>query len=327
MSRLFRRRPLAGLAALVGLGLLAAGCSGGGGSSAAPGGLEETNLTVAAVPALDSAGLYIAEDRGLFAAEGLHVNILPAISGQTTIAKQLKGQFAVTVGNYVSYIRANTDPKEGGDFRVLAAGSIMQANNQEIVVPHGSKIDTVAGLAGKTVGVNVLNNIGTLLVKSVLTDNAVNPDSVHFVPIQFPDMAAALKNGTVDAAWLPEPFVTQDEESIGAVPLADANQGSSQNLPISGYMVTASWLKKNPNTAAAFRTAILKAQTIANNSPSAVQQGMEKFAQTPAETAAIADAPEFPTQQNTVLLQRLANLMLNFGMLQQNYDVDQMIVK
>ena len=133
MSRRFRRRPFAGLAALVGLGLLAAGCSGGGGS-AAPGGLEKTNLVVAAVPAMDSAGLYIAKNRGFFAAEGLNVTILKATSGATTIAGQLKGQFDVTVGNYVSYITKNAaDPK--ADFRVLAPASIMQSSNQEILVP------------------------------------------------------------------------------------------------------------------------------------------------------------------------------------------------
>ena len=126
MSRLFRRRPLAGLAALAGLGLLAAGCSGGGGS-AAPGGLEKTNLTVAAVPALDSAGLYIAKQRGLFAAEGLNVSILQTISGATTIASQLKGQVDISAGNYVSYIWANTQAKNPADFRVLAPASIMQA--------------------------------------------------------------------------------------------------------------------------------------------------------------------------------------------------------
>ena len=43
-------------------------------------------------------------------------------------------------------------------------------------------------------------------------------------------------------------------------------------------MVTASWLKKYPNTAAAFRTALLKAQAIAVSDPGAVQQGMAKFA-------------------------------------------------
>ena len=326
MSRLFRRRPLAGLAAMVGLGLLAAGCSGGGGGSAAPGGLEKTNLTVAAVPALDSAGLYIAKDRGLFAAEGLNVTILPTTSGGTAIGNQLAGKFDVTVGNYVSYITENaTNPK--ANFRVLAPGSIMQANTQEILVPRNSPISTVAGLAGKSIAVNVRNNIGTLLISSVLSDNAVQVNKSQFIPIPFPEMAQAMAQHKVDAAWLPEPFVTQAEEDTGAVPLADANQGSSQNLPISGYMVTASWLKKYPNTAAAFRTAILKAQAIAATAPAAVQQGMEKFAGTPPVVAAIADAPEYPTQQNPVLLQRLASLMLNFGMLQQAYNVNQMIVK
>ena len=46
--------------------LLAAGCSGSGGSSSV-GPLEKTNLVVAAVPAMDSAGLYIAQQRGYFA--------------------------------------------------------------------------------------------------------------------------------------------------------------------------------------------------------------------------------------------------------------------
>ena len=327
MSRLFRRRPFAGLAALVGLGLLAAGCSGGGSGPAAPGGLEKTNLNVAAVPAMDSAGLYIAQERGLFAAEGLHVSILPAISGATTIASQLKGQLDVTAGNYVSYILANTRPKDPTHFRILAPGSIMQANNQVIVVPPGSPIKTVRQLAGKTIGVNVKNNIGTLLVSSVLGDNAVTAKAKQFVPIPFPAMGKALAEHQVDAAWLAEPFITEDEEQFGVEPLADANQGSTQNLPILGYMVTASWLKKYPNTAAAFRRALLKAQAIAVRDPAAVQQGMVKFAGTPAGAAAIGSAPEYPTQQNPVLIQRLTRLMLNFGMLQQTYNTNQMIVK
>ena len=325
MSRRFRRRPFAGLAALVGLGLLAAGCSGGGGS-AAPGGLEKANLVVAAVPAMDSAGLYIAKNRGFFAAEGLNVTILKATSGATAINGQLKGQFDVTVGNYVSYIAKDAaDPK--ADLKVLAPASIMQSSNQEILVGPTSHITTVADLKGKKIAVNVKGNIGTLLVDSVLTDNAVLASSVHFVPIEFPNMAAALQHGQVDAAWMPEPFVTEAEENTGAVPLADSNQGSSQNLPISGYIVTGAWLKKYPNTAAAFRTAILKGQAVAATNPGAVQQGMEKFAGTPQKAAAIANDPEFPTQQNAVLLGRLAKLMLGFGMLQQAYNVNQMIVK
>jgi NitT/TauT family transport system substrate-binding protein len=331
MRRRFRLRPLTGLAALVGLGgLLAAGCSGGG--SAAPGGLEKTNLRVAAVPAVDSAGLYIAQQRGLFAAQGLHVSIVPAVSGKTTITKQLAGVFDVTSGNYVSYILANADPQAAGlkkaaNFRVLSPGSIMESNNQDIMVPAHSGIQTVSDLAGKTIAVNVTHNIGQLLVSSILSDNAVPASRVRFVPIQFPDMARALQEGKVTAAWMPDPFISESEETVGAVPLADSNQGTTENLPIAGYMVTASWLKKYPNTAAAFRRALVQAQTIATNDPAAVQQGMEAFAKVPAISAAVEANPQFPTKMNATLLGRLASLMLHFNMIGQAYNVDQMISK
>ena len=114
----------------------------------------------------------------------------------------------------------------------------------------------------------------------------------------------------MDAAWLPEPFVTQAEEQAGAVPLADADQGASQNIPIAGYVVTKAWAKKYPHTAAAFRTAIMKAQAVAATNPGAVQSGMEKFAGTSAQDAAIASAPQYPTQNSEALIQRLATLML-----------------
>ena len=116
---------------------------------------------------------------------------------------------------------------------------------------------------------------------------------------------------------MPEPFVTEAEENTGAVPLADSNQGSSQNLPISGYMVTASWLKKYPNTAAAFRTAILKAQAVAATDPAAVQQGMHKFAGHAADGGGDRERPGVPDPAERPLLQRLSNLMLDFGMLPQ----------
>jgi NitT/TauT family transport system substrate-binding protein len=332
MRRRFRLRPLTGLAALVGLGgLLAAGCSGGG-SSAAPGGLEKTNLVVAAVPAVDSAGLYIAQQRGLFAAEGLRVSILKAVSGKTVINNQMAGHYDVTSGNYVSYILANADPQAAGlkkaaDFRVLTPGSIMESDNQDIMVLPTSNIKKVSELKNQTIAVNVTHNIGQLLVSSVLSDNAVTVNSNDFIPIEFPAMAGALQQHKVAAAWMPEPFITEAEENIGAVPLADSNQGTTENLPIAGYMVTASWLKKYPNTAAAFRRALVKAQTIATNDPAAIQQGMEAFAGVPSLTAAIEATPQYPTQMNATLLARLEQLMLHFNMIGQTYDVHQMLAK
>ena len=321
MTRPFARLRVAG--AVAAIALIAAACSNGGGGSTAPTGLEKTNLTVAAVPALDSAGLYIAEQDGLFAAEGLHVKIVPAISSATVIAAQLKGQYDVTVGAYVSYMLA--DALQHANLRIIAPGSDMAPLTQEVLVPAGSPIQNVGGLKGQRIGVNALNNIGTLLVSVLLQDNGVSPSDVKFVPIPFPLMAKALQTHQVNAAWEPEPFVTGSEESIGATAIADADQGSAQNLPVSGYIATQSWLDKYPNTAAAFRRAVIKAQSIANTDLAAVQRGMVAFGGVSLTTAQIAEAPTYPLQTNVALLQRVANLMEQLGMTQQIFNVNPMI--
>jgi NitT/TauT family transport system substrate-binding protein len=322
--RLFRlsRASIAAAAAV----LLAAGCASSGKSGSGPvSGLEQTNLTVAAVPALDSAAVYIAQQRGFFAAEGLHVKIVSAISSATTIKGQLGGQYAVTSGAYVSYML--TDAQSNSDeLQILAAGSIMEPRAQELVVPANSPIHSVADLRGKTIGVNVVNNIITMLVDSMLSDYGMSARDVHFVPIPFPNMAKALAQHKIDAASLPEPFVTSAEESIGAVPLVDLDQGATTGLPISGYIVTEKWLKANPNTAAAFRRAIIEAQRIADTDPVAVQKAMEVYAGVNREVAGLMATIDYPTDTDPILLQRVADLMQRFGLTKNAFQVNGMIV-
>ena len=64
------------------LTLTVAGCANGGGgpAEAQVQGVEKPNLTVAVVPAVDSAGFFIALHDGLFKAQGLNVHFEPAIS-------------------------------------------------------------------------------------------------------------------------------------------------------------------------------------------------------------------------------------------------------
>ncbi len=320
MIRPFLRIPAA--AAVV--ALLATGCASADGS-AAPAGLEKTNLLVYAVPAADSAGVYIAQQDGLFAAEGLHVTIKPAISSATVIQQQLAGKIDVTAGAYPSYISA--DAENHADFEILAAGSIMQPRNQEIMIPANSPIRTIQDLRGKTIAINAPKNILQMLVSALLRDNGMSPKEVRFVPIPFPAMAHALQTHQVDAASMPEPFVTGAEESIGAQPLADEDVGAAQNLPISGFIVTKKWAQKYPRTAAAFLKALDEAQRIADTNPKAVENAVVKYSLGVTPTAAAVMAlPSFPLNTDPVLIQRVADLMTQFGFLPQAYKVNQMIL-
>jgi NitT/TauT family transport system substrate-binding protein len=304
--------------------LLAAGCSGSGGSGAA-GGLEKTTLKIAAVPAMDSAGLYIAQQRGYFAQEGLHVQIVGATSSADVIKQQLAGNFDITAGAYPSYIAA--DENQHANLKVLVAGSTMAPNVQEIVVPPNSKITKMSQLAGKTITLNALNNIGQLLVESMLQDNAVpEPGKPKFNAMPFPAMGPKLAQHQITAAWVPEPFISEFEEQYGVQPLADANQGAAENLPIEGYVATQSWLNKYPHTAEAFRIAMEKAQDVAATNLDAVQKAMTAFAGVKPLAASVLPAPGFPTTTQAGPLQRIVTLMVNFGMIKA-YNAANLIAK
>src|SRR5690242_1094625 len=187
---------------------MAAGCTSSGTSTTGStsltpvAGLEKTNLTVGAVPVADEAGLYIAQDEGLFAAEGLHVTIDPLLSSADSTKGQNDGKFDITAGNAVSYVQEQVAHQS--DLEIVAEGSLMQANNQALYTLPGSPVTNITDLKGRRIGVNVLNNIGTLLISSVLQEHGMSDRDVHFVAVPFPALGQALKQHVIDAAWLPE---------------------------------------------------------------------------------------------------------------------------
>ncbi len=324
-----RLRPLAPAIAIVLLAV--AGCGRVviiGGSSA--GGLEETHLNVAVVPAVDSAGFFVALHEGLFAKEGLAINYTAATSSDTVIDQQVAGEYDITGGNYVSYIQHVVDDHQ--PLQIIAEGSVMQQGDQAIYTMPDSKIKTLAQLKGHLVGINAPGNINYLLTAAVLTENGISVKSVRFPtqPIPFPDMAGELAAGKIAAAALPEPFATAAEEQYGAVELADLDQGATQNFPVLGYVATKSWVQQHPNTLKAFLAALEQGQEIADTSRSAVEQAMESLdgpqnGQVPPVVAAVMALNIYPIGIDQVRLQRVPDVMLQFGLLRTPFNIGQML--
>ncbi len=301
--------------------VLAAGCttaSGNAASGAAPP-PEEPDITVAAIPAVDLAGLYIAQDRGLFAQQGLHVTLEKIASSQAIIADQLKGQVDISAGSYLAYLAAQA---AGARFRILAEASILGPGSRVLVTTADSPITTIADLAGKKIGVNGANSIGTLLISELLAEHGISRRKVDFItdPDGFPAMPRQLAEGAWGAAFLAEPYITAAGEEYGEQVLADLDQGATSNFPIDGYVATQAWAQKYPKTAAAFVRAIEAGQAIANSDALAVQAAIAKYDQLPVQVTAamvLSGYPTGPVQEPNI--QRVAVAMLNFGMLGRQY--------
>jgi NitT/TauT family transport system substrate-binding protein len=276
---------------------------------------EQADVTVAAIPAVDLVGLYIAQDEGLFGEQGLHVTIEKIASSQAIIASQLKGQVDITAGSYVPYISAQA---AGARFRILAEASVLGPGARVLVTTADSPITTVAQLAGQKIGVNGTNSIGTLLVSSLLAENGVSPKKVDFVTDAqgFPAMPGKLQDGVWAAAFLSEPYITVAQEQYGDQVLADLDQGDTANFPVDGYVATQAWAQKYPNTAAAFVRAIEEGQRIANSDAPAVQAAMARYDQLPKDVTAAMVLSRYPIGPvDETRIQRVATAMLQFGML------------
>ena len=320
-----------------------AACSSGSGTPSVPA-PEVSTITIDAVPTADAAGLYIAEDDGYFAQQGLKVNIVGINGGEYGIGDLQTGKADLIEGNYVSFILAQIagkfaapnpkdpaappEPSKPIDMRLIADSSQMQAGNQALYVMPSSGYKTVKDLVKDhvAVGVNTLHNIGTVLLGSLLASYGYKVSVLTQSPQILPNMPKLLDAGTIKAAWLPEPFATEAQQEYGAVQLADFNQGSLQNFPIGTIVGTNAWVSSHPNTIAAFLRAYDKGQQVADTDRAAVEAALVKHVpdMTP-ELAATMTLDTYPLVMDVPVMQRVPDAMYEFGLIKKPYKITDMI--
>jgi NitT/TauT family transport system substrate-binding protein len=329
------------LAATIPVAILA-GCSGASSGGAGP--LETTTIVIDAVPTADAAGLYIAQDDGLFAKQGLTVKIVPINGGEYGMGDLQTGKADLIEGNYVSFVLAQVagkfaapdptnpagppQPVKPIDMRIIADSSQMQPGNQALYVLPNSGYKTVADLAKDhaKVGINSPNNIAQVLLGSLFEANGLRLGSINqIVQPAFPLMPAYLADHKIGAAWLPEPFGTEAQQKYGAVQLADLDQGSLQNFPIGTVVGSAQWVKSNPGTIAAFLRAYDQGQQIADTNRSAVEEALVKWTQVSPLIAANMTLDSYPLSMDVPVMQRVPDAMYQFGVLTHHYNITNMI--
>ena len=102
------------------------------------------------------------------------------------------------------------------------------------------------------------------------------------------------------------------ESQLGAIPVLDSCTGATANLPLAGYFSDAAYAKQHASNLAAFRAALLKAQS--DGSMSAPLQGaLTKYDHLGVQAASLLTLGTYPTSLQEPDLQRVANLMFTFN--------------
>ncbi|HWL96034.1 MAG TPA: ABC transporter substrate-binding protein [Nocardioidaceae bacterium] len=317
------RRILTALAGSTALLLLTA--CGGGGEASDSGDSGPDDITLGLIPIVDVAPAYLGIEEGFFEERGLNVKVQTAEGGAAIVPGVVSGDFQFGFSNVTSLLLAQS---EGLPLKIVAAGDSSTgkqgADFSGVVVPKGSEIEDAAGLAGKTVAVNTLKNIGDTTVRQSVQKAGGDPSTVKFVELEFPDMPAALAKGQVDAAWVVEPFLTITKDQ-GGTDIASNLVDTQPNLMIAAYFTSEETLASDPELVDRFTAALNESLTYAEQNPDAVREIIQSYTDIPADVANRMVLPKWSSEINTQTVELLAQLAREDGLVQEPVDTQALL--
>lgn len=179
---------------------------------------DTSALQVAVMPTLDCLPFYYAERCGIFEKIGLDIR-LQTFYAQMDCDTAFARRHADV--SYTDLIRAALMQSKG-----TGLYAIMQADGyHELVTAKSKRIRDIRHLKEKMVAI-ARHSVTDLLLDTVIYDAKLDPSTIYHPQIN--DILLRhdmLRNGTIDAAFLPEPYATQCKQ-LGDRSIYDSRKGN-----------------------------------------------------------------------------------------------------
>jgi sulfonate transport system substrate-binding protein len=245
-------------------------------------GQEAKKITIASAPNVFLSALYVAKDDGLFAKEGLTVEIVEVESGNDSIAALASGQAQYADVGFEDL----AELRKAGDDSVVMAHDILnrvtltlvmrkEAAERANVTAASPLRDRLSALKGLKIGITSPGSPTDTYMRYYLASVGLDPErDVELVPLGGGSaLLAALEKGQIDAYHLspPTPYVAA-EKGFGVV-LIDGPKGEVPELDKYDYTAWATsrqWAEENAQTAAAFSRVLARATAKVKQQPDAV---------------------------------------------------------
>ncbi len=218
-------------------------------------------VTVAYVPIMKFAAMYVAEERGLFDKYGLDVQIERVASGTEAIAFLTEGQ--IDVGGIAIVTSLWNGWSQGLDIRVIAPGGLEPLENSptKLLVRadlfENEGITSVDALEGRIVSLaGGPGSGGEYLASKALEEGSLTIRDVEIVQIANPDMPAAFENGSIDAGLLGSPYADDAIASGFAYPIAE---DFVPGLMTVAFVGSGQFVNERPEVAQRFVLALMEA--------------------------------------------------------------------
>jgi NitT/TauT family transport system substrate-binding protein len=284
------------------------------GSSSESGEGRTTTVKVGVIPIVDVAPLYLGQRKGFFSSRGIELQMVSAQGGAAIIPGVVSGQFQFGFSNTTSLMLAQV---KGVPVKSVANGA---ASNGKVggdvtglLVGKDSAVKSAKDLAGRTVAVNTLQNIGDTTVRESVRQAGGDPAKVKFVEIAFDQMPAALDDGRVDAAWMGEPAQTI-AKAQGARVVASPFAETDPKLTVATYFTSTQLTQQNPDLVEKFSEAMAESLRYASSHPDEARQVLTTYTKISGDVLKNLTLPSWPEQVDMASLEKLAALSEKDGL-------------
>ncbi len=331
------------LGVLAGLTLLAAcalGAAPAGSDAAAKSGQPSAataqsqgpvTIKVGTLPISEMLPLFVGKAEGIFAQEGLELELTTLAGGAAGIAALESGSLNIMYSNLVSALQA---VEQGLDLRIVAPGSLNavnpQADTSRYLVLQDSGIEKLADLRGKRIAINTLRNVNDLYAVALLDTVGLKQGDYTLTEMPFPEMVDALLNRQVDAVVEVEPFITILLDSGRVRDLGSAYYAIHPNFYLAHYVALQRWLDRNADTARRFQRAYFKSVDFMNAHRDRWGDWAVQHVRLRPELKDKVTFPEWRTQMEgeyIASLQKTRDYMLRYGYLQKDVDPQAILFK
>lgn len=282
---------------------------------------EQHTLRVAATSSIDSVPLRLGVKRGVFAAEGLDVQVVDSATDDEVLRAVLDGSADVGLAsNYVMLRRA----AGGARFELQGEAYACGPDTMALVALPGRDYEAPTRRPKPVIGIAPGHPFGKLATRLRLATEGVDPERITFVEMRYAEQISALRSGRIDAAWMTEPDISKAQKEYGAEVVMDTARGALLDFPLSSYVAAHDHARQQPEVYAAFRRALVKAQELATNG-AVVRAELSELTGVDPTTAQLVALGTFPTSLNEVRLQRAADLFYRAGVVSERVDVASML--
>ena len=306
---------LAAIVAVAGIAGLTAGCGGSGGG-AEPDADDPVEITVGTLPAGDYAPLYLADQEGYFADEGLDVTIETIAGGAVGMTQLVSNELDFSAATWANTIAAGS---QGLEVEVVREGT---DSNKEgingILVSEDAGYSSAEDLKGTTLSVNTLQSATEVQIRDCLATAGLGPDDYELVEVPFPEVGAAVSQGRIAGGFVPEPFITIGAaEGLTSLFSPSTCNERQQELPLINWNTSKKYAEENPAVVAAFVQAMDKATQLAIDDPQTVIDILPTFTTLTPDIAEKITLPSFVEDGTPDIdgAERTMDLMVEYGLI------------